>query len=53
MKIKVKKESLKDYKSRGYIENENGYSVKAKECFGVFIKEFGYIILNSDLEVLE
>ncbi len=51
--IKVKDEFLKDYESRGYANNKNGYKIKSMESFGVFIREFGYIILNGEYEVIE
>ena len=51
--IKVKDEFLKDYEMRGYINNKNGYKIKSMENYGVFIKEFGYIILNGEYEVVE
>ena len=53
MKIRVKKEFLSDYKTKGYVENELGYNVKAKENCGIFVKEFGYIILHGEYEVVE
>jgi len=53
MNIKVKKEFLDDYKTRGYVENKLGYKVKTKENFGVFVKEFVYIILQGEYEVVE
>lgn len=48
--IKVKKEYVEDYKTRGYVENEKGYKIKSMENYGIFIKEFGYIILNGEWE---
>lgn len=50
--IKVKSEFLNDYKIRGYVENNNGYKIKSKENMGVFIKEFVYIILEGEYEVI-
>lgn len=51
--IRIKKEFLEDYKSRGYIENNDGYKLKSKKNCGVFIKEFGYIILNGEWEEIK
>ena len=36
-----------------YVNNKNGYKIKSMESFGVFIREFGYIILNGEYEVIE
>ena len=51
--VKVKEEVLGYYKSKGYIHNEEGYEVTSVEHVGVFIKEYGYIILHSDYEIVE
>ena len=51
--IRVKEELIKDYETRGYVHNLGGYEVTNLEPAGVFIKEFGYIILHSDYEIVE
>ena len=50
--IRVKAAALADYESRGYIDRKEGYQVKAEEHSGVFIKEYGYMILHTDYEVI-
>lgn len=50
--IKVKEELTKDYETRGYVDNLDGYEVTDIEPTGVFIKEFSYIILHGDYEIL-
>ena len=51
-RIKVKEELTKDYETRGYVDNLDGYEVTDIEPAGVFIKEFSYIILHGDYEIL-
>ena len=51
--VRVKEELIKDYETRGYVHNLEGYEVTNIEPAGVFIKEFGYIILHSDYEIVE
>ena len=51
--IKVKEGVLTDYETRGYVHNLEGYEVTNLEPAGVFIKEFGYIILHGDYEIIE
>ena len=51
--VRVKEELIKDYETRGYVHNLEGYEVTNLEPAGVFIKEFGYIILHSDYEIVE
>lgn len=51
--IRVKEALIKDYETRGYVDNLEGYEVTNLEPAGVFIKEFGYIILHSDYEIVE
>ena len=51
--VRVKEELIKDYETRGYVHNLEGYEVTNLEPAGVFIKEFGYIILHSDYEIIE
>ena len=51
-RIKVKEELTKDYETRGYVDNLDGYEVTSTEPAGVFIKEFSYIILHGDYEIL-
>ena len=51
-RIKVKEELTKDYETRGYVDNLDGYEVTDIEHAGVFIKEFSYIILHGDYEIL-
>ena len=51
--VRVKEELIKDYETRGYVDNLGGYEVTSLEPAGVFIKEFGYIILHSDYEIIE
>ena len=50
--VRVKKEVITDYETRGYKHNEAGYQVTNTEYAGVFVKEFGYIILHSDYEIV-
>ena len=50
--VRVKKEVITDYETRGYKHNEAGYQVTNAEYAGVFVKEFGYIILHSDYEIV-
>lgn len=52
-RIRVKEELIKDYETRGYVYNLDGYEVTSLEPAGVFIKEFGYIILHGDYEIIE
>ena len=51
-RIKVKEELTKDYETRGYVDSLDGYKVTDIEPAGVFIKEFSYIILHGDYEIL-
>lgn len=51
--VRVKEELIKDYETRGYVHNLGGYEVTNLEPSGVFIKEFGYIILHGDYEIIE
>lgn len=51
-RIKVKEELIKDYEIRGYIDNLDGYKVTDTEPAGIFIKEYSYIILHGDYEIL-
>ena len=51
-RIRIVKD-LEFYESRGYINNPCGYKVTAEEHSGVFIKEYGYLILHSDYETVE
>ena len=41
------------YTSRGYKVNPEGYVVNKKENYGVFVKEYGYMIPHGDYTVLK
>lgn len=50
--IRIKKDVIANYETRGYVHNEEGYEVINIEHTGVFIREFNYIILHSDYEIV-
>ena len=51
--VRVKKECIADYETRGYRHNKAGYKVVNEEPVGVYIVEYRYIMLHSDLEVVD
>lgn len=51
--VRVKKELIADYETRGYKHKKSGYKVINIENAGVFVREFGYIILHNDYEIVE
>ena len=51
--VRIKQECIADYETRGYRHNKAGYKVINEEPVGVYIAEYRYIILRSDLEVVD